>query len=83
MTVQFVAGLWLVVLITVNTVVLRSTKKVSGELGGRKRFTALSLPFAVLAWLPFSIYQFAWVRAVTGLRVAGPIPRVFLATNMS
>jgi hypothetical protein len=64
---QFVGGLWLIALITGQTMVARATKKPSGELGGRKRFTALSLPFAAALWLPFTVYQFAWVSWCTAV----------------
>ncbi len=58
---QFVGGMWLILLITLNTVVLRASKKASGDLGGRKRFNSLSLPAAVIVITPFAFYQFAWV----------------------
>lgn len=62
---QFVGGLWLIGLVTLGTLAHRATKKVSGELGGRKKLTALSLPAAAVCLIPFAVYQFAWVRVVS------------------
>jgi hypothetical protein len=63
-SVQLVGGLWLVALVMLTSVVRKSTRKVAADLGGRKRFTSMSLPFGVAALLPFTIYQWAWVRFI-------------------